>query len=153
MALAVHDNRPVGVLVTCHGDFSQLSVYQNDDKDQPSSLDTPLITWGVNGTPATEVVEVPLFGPVPKGWKLDETRDIPASEAGLTVEIEPLTELKPGIRYSLGGTSHRHAVPVDFTTADFVRIGPDEVLAPTGRETMKIMSRDAFIRTARDSCN
>lgn len=101
----------------------------------------------------SEVVEVPLFGQPPDGFEVDEIRDIPAEEAGMAVDVEPLTKLEPEVRYSLSGSSRHDGISVDFTVADFARIGRDEVLAPRGRETMKIMSREAFVRNARSICN
>ncbi|WP_406080898.1 hypothetical protein [Micromonospora sp. NBC_00858] len=151
VALAVHDGEPIGVLVTCDGAFSQLGVFENDNRNDASAR--PLITWGVSGTPMSEVVEVPLFGQPPDGFEVDEIRDIPAEEAGMAVDVEPLTKLEPEVRYSLSGSSRHDGISVDFTVADFARIGRDEVLAPRGRETMKIMSREAFVRNARSICN
>ncbi|MEU1689436.1 hypothetical protein [Micromonospora sp. NPDC005707] len=151
VALAVQDGQPVGVLVTCDGDsFSQLSVFENDAGNDQG--DHTLISWAVDGTPTSETVEVHLLGQPPEGWKVRESRDLPASEAGVAVKTEPLTELKPGVRYSLSGSSHRSAISVPFTVSDFARITPDKVLAPTDHDTMKIMSRDAFVGAARDSC-
>jgi len=71
VALAVRDGRPVGILVTCDGYFSRLSVYENDDGMQSSSEDI-LVTWAVSGRPTTEVVDVELFGSRRPGcrWKM-----------------------------------------------------------------------------------
>ncbi|GGO20429.1 hypothetical protein GCM10011576_37740 [Micromonospora parathelypteridis] len=135
------------MLVPCDSTFEQIGVFENDHPDDAS--ERPLIKWGVNGRPTSEVVEVVLFGEPPDGWEVDDSADIPAAEAGMDVDVEPLTELRPGVTYSL--SSYR-AISVDFTLADLPRIGPDEVLAPRGRDSTKIVSREAFLRKARDSC-
>ncbi|MGW1062856.1 hypothetical protein [Micromonospora rubida] len=150
-ALAVHDGQPMGVLVTCRGLFSQLSVFENDHGSDAD--DRSLTTWGVYGDPTSEVVEVLLFGQPPDGWKVDSPHEIPGAETGSAPKIKPLTELKTGVNYSLSGSSRHHAISVDFTVEDFARIGPKDVLAPAGRNTMKIMSREAFVRTARKGCD
>ncbi|MEU5943553.1 hypothetical protein ABZ807_31315 [Micromonospora sp. NPDC047548] len=141
----------MGVLVTCHGLSSQLSVYEDDNGNNAD--DRSLTTWGVYGDPTSEVVEVLLFGQPPDGWKVDSPHEIPGAEAGSTLKIKPLTELKPEVKYSLSGLSRHHAISVDFTVEDFARIGPNDVLAPADRKTMKIMSREAFVRTARKGCD
>ncbi|MFE9204655.1 hypothetical protein [Micromonospora sp. NPDC007230] len=146
-ALAIHDGQPMGVLVTCRGHFSQLDVYEHDNRSDPD--DQSLITWGVHGHPTSEVAEVLLFGQPPEGWEVDGLHQIPGS----TWEIKPLTELKPGVKYSLSGSSRYKAIPVDFTVEDFARIGPDDVLAPAGRKAMKIMPRETFVRKARKGCD
>jgi hypothetical protein len=150
VALAVKDGQPVGVLVTCDDSFAQLSVFENDHQDEAGNR--PLIRWRVSGAPAREVVEVALLGQPPQGWEVADAVDISATEAGIDVDVEPLTELRPGVTYSVSGSSHRHAIPVDFTLADLPRIGPDEVLAPRGRDSTTVVSREAFLRKARDSC-
>ncbi|MGC4831579.1 hypothetical protein [Micromonospora arida] len=150
VALAVQDGRPVGVLVTCDDDFAQLGLFENDHPDDAS--DRPLIRWSVNGTPATEVVEVTLLGQPPEGWKVADAVDIPAAEAGIDVDVEPLTELRPGVTYSVSGSSRRDAISVDFTLADLPRIGPDQVLAPRGHDSTAVVSRETFLRKARDTC-
>lgn len=151
VALAVQDGKPIGVLVTCDGAFSQLGVFENDNRNDAS--ERPLVKWSVSGEPMSEVVEVPLFGQPPDGFEVNEIRDLPASEVGMAVDIEPLTKLEPDVRYSLSGSSRHDGISVDFTVADFARISRDEVLAPSGRKTMKIVSREAFVRKARSICN
>ncbi|MFD6680258.1 hypothetical protein [Micromonospora parva] len=150
VALAVQDGRPVGVLVTCDDDFAQLDVFENDHPDDASAR--PFIRWKVTGRPTTEVVEVALLGQPPQGWEVADPVDLPAAEAGMDVDVEPLTELRPEVTYSVSGTSRRDAISVDFTLADLPRIGPDQVLAPHGRDSTKVVSRDTFLRKARDSC-
>ncbi|MET8121888.1 hypothetical protein [Micromonospora sp. NPDC005189] len=150
VALAVQDGQPVGVLFTCDDSFAQFGVFENDHQSEAG--ERTLIKWGVSGRPASEVVEVPLFGPPPDGWNVNDIVDIPAAEAGIDVDVEPLTELRPGVTYSLSGSGSHYAISVDFTVADFPRIGPDEVLMPRGRDSTKIASREAFVRKARDSC-
>ncbi|WBB68828.1 hypothetical protein [Micromonospora sp. WMMD812] len=151
VALAVQDGEPVGVLVTCDGAFSQLSVYENAAEGDPTGR--PLIRWGVNGTPTSEIVEVPLLGQPPQGWTIDETsRDIPASESEVPIRTEALTDLTAGVTYSLTGSSRRDAIPVRFTIADFTRIGTDQVLAPVNHEKTTVVSRDAFVRASRKTC-
>ncbi len=150
VALAVTDGRPVGLLVTCDDSFSQLGVFENNHPGEAGNR--PLIRWGVNGRPTSEVVEVTLFGQPPEGWKVAEAVDIPAAEAGIEVDVEPLTELRPGVTYSVDGSSRRNAISVDFTLADLPRIGPDEVLAPRGHDSTTVVSREAFLRKARDRC-
>ncbi|MEU4555037.1 hypothetical protein [Micromonospora violae] len=68
------------------------------------------------------------------------------------MDVQLLTELRAGVTYSLGGSSRRDAIGVDFTLADLSRIGTDQVLAPRGRDSTKVMSRETFLRTARDKC-
>ncbi|MBQ1034073.1 hypothetical protein KBX26_29170 [Micromonospora sp. C97] len=150
VALAVQDGRPVGVLVTCDDDFAQLDVFENDHPNDASAR--PFIRWKVTGRPTTEVVEVALLGQPPQGWEVADPVDLPAAEAGMDVDVEPLTELRPEVTYSVSGSSRRDAISVDFTLADLPRIGPDQVLAPHGRDSTKVVSRDAFLRKARDSC-
>ncbi|MEU8154665.1 hypothetical protein AB0B94_13450 [Micromonospora sp. NPDC048986] len=150
VALAVQDGRPVGVLVTCDDDFAQLGVFENDHQGEPGQR--PLIQWDVSGQPTTEVVEVTLFGQPPEGWEVDEPVDFPGPEPGVEVDVQLLTELRPGVTYTLDGSSRRKAISVDFTLADLPRIGPDHVLAPRGHDDTKVMSRDAFLRKARDKC-
>ncbi|MGQ5261443.1 hypothetical protein ACTWLT_11855 [Micromonospora sp. ZYX-F-536] len=140
----------MGVLVTCDDTFSQLSVYRNDNRNDAS--ERPLITWGVSGMPTSEVVEVPLFGQPPNGWEIKEIRDLTAAESGLAVDVEPLTGLEPEVGYSLGGSSRHHAISVDFTVSDLTRIGEDQVLAPSGHDRTKLVSREAFLRKARNNC-
>lgn len=150
LGLAVQDGQPIGILVTCDAAFSLVSV-DEDNKDNAS--DRTMVSWGVSGRAKVAVIDVPLLGQPPDGWKVDDIREMSGAEAGTTVKIEPLTELEPGVRYSLSGLSRRYAMSVDFTTADFARIGPDKVLAPTSRGKMKIMSRDTFVRIARKGCD
>jgi hypothetical protein len=151
-ALAVRDGHPVAVLVPCDHHFARLGVYQDDEKEQRSSQDTPLITWDVHGKPTTDVVEVTLFGPPPEGWEVEESKDVTDTDGRVTVRIEPLTELKPKVRYAISGSSFRNGIPVTFTTDHLGRVGPNQVLAPVDHQHMKVMSRDAFVRKASDSC-
>ncbi|WCN84039.1 hypothetical protein [Micromonospora sp. LH3U1] len=150
VALAVQDGQPVGVLVTCDDSSARVGVFENDHPGDVS--ERPLFTWSVSGRPTSEVVEVPLFGQPPDGWEVNDIVDISAAEAGMAVDVEPLTELRPGVTYSVSGRARHKAISVDFTLADFPRIGPDEVLVPRGRDTTKVVSREAFLRKARDSC-
>ncbi|MGW5559433.1 hypothetical protein ACWER9_19705 [Micromonospora sp. NPDC003944] len=150
VALAVQDGQPVGVLVTCDDDFVRLGVFEDDHPDDPGPR--PLVKWGVHGAPASKVVEVALLGQPPQGWEVADAVDIPASEAGIDVDVEPLTELRPGVTYSLGGSSRHDAISVDFTLADLPRIGPDQVLAPRGHDSTTVVSRETFLRKARKSC-
>jgi hypothetical protein len=151
-ALAVRDGQPVAVLVPCDHRFARLGVYQDDEKEQPPSPDTPLITWDVHGKPTTDVVEVTLFGPPPDGWEMEESKDVTDTDGRITVRIQPLTELRAKVRYAISGSSFRHGIPVRFTTDDFARVGPNQVLAPVDGDHMKVMSRDAFVRGASNSC-
>jgi len=85
---------------------------------------------------------------------VEDDRLVPASSAAPAITIEPLTGLRAGVQYTLSGSSRRHAKPVDFTTADFARIGPEQVLTVTGRSNKeRVMSRDSFIRRAREACD
>lgn len=149
VGLAVRDGRPIAVLVTCPGRTAYLSVYRDDDEPATGNAH---VQWSVSGKPATEVVEVPLLGPAPHGWQVHPPRDLTASESGMDVDIEPLTELLPAVRYSVSGSSSRKAVPVNFSSADYPRIGPDEVLTSAGSDETKVMSRDAFVARGRDNC-
>ncbi|MEQ7011293.1 hypothetical protein ABN028_34505 [Actinopolymorpha sp. B17G11] len=134
VALAVRGDRPIGVLVTCAGSFSSLSVYE----DRPASSDASLVAWTVDGDGTGEVLEVELFGPPPLGWQVRE---------------DALTELRAGVQYSLWGASRRYAISVDFTTADLARIGPDQVLvAEHYHEAAQVKSQDSFVDKARDAC-
>jgi hypothetical protein len=147
VALAVRDGRPTGVLVTCGGRFSQLSVYRNYDSDR-ESFTRPHVSWRISGTPATEIVEVDLLGEAPAGW---EVADVAASSAGPATDVA-LTALEPGLRYSVSGSSGRKALPVGFSLADASKLGPDEVLTANGDWETVAMSRDEFLREARASC-
>lgn len=152
-ALAMRDDRPLAILVTCGGDFAQISVYRNDETARPTPtgrVDT-LVEWRVSGEPAGEVVEAPLFGTPPVGWQTgDPTSEPPEGQSARTVS---LTELTPGVRYSLSGHSGRDSAPVHFTTDDLGRIGADDVLAPVSRRESEIMSRRTFERKAAESCD
>ncbi|SCG56814.1 hypothetical protein GA0070609_3203 [Micromonospora echinaurantiaca] len=149
VALSVQDGRPVGVLVTCDGAFSQLSVHE-DDAYEGTGTST---RWHISGRPAQEVVEVPLLGPPPQGWDLHGSGETPAAGGGGTEKTRPLTELRPGASYGLGGRSSGNAITVTFTIADFDRIGPDQVLAPKDYRTTRVMTRNDFVRAARKSCD
>ncbi|MFI6261879.1 hypothetical protein [Micromonospora sp. NPDC051006] len=150
VALAVLDGRPIGVLVPCDGSFSQMSVYETSEDH---TTDRSLTSWRIIGQSTTEVVEVPLLGQPPEGWETAGTREASPPASGTAARREPLTELKPDATYSLSGSSGRDAIPVDFSTADFARIGPDQMLAPVDHDTTKVVSRDAFVRVARKSCH
>jgi hypothetical protein len=139
-ALAVRDGLPVGLLYVCRDGFSQFSVYENPTGPTPPS--PRFVSWHIAGDAPAGVLEVPLFGPLPPGWE-PSTGDVGSD----------LTELAPGVRYSLGGRSHRDAMTVSFTTDDFAGIGADQVLVTTGRDKMKVVPRAAFERTARKSCD
>jgi hypothetical protein len=150
VALSVHDGQPIGILVAC-STSSQLSVYEADDRD-----DRTLISWRVSGEPtAGTVVEIPLLGQPPDGWQVVADSVLPgsASSPGDDVHFEQLTELKPGVRYSIGGYSRYHALPVDFTTSDFARIGPGKVLAPKGHRDTKLTSEKDFVSDAGGHCD
>ncbi|MEV1015909.1 hypothetical protein AB0I89_06445 [Micromonospora sp. NPDC049801] len=97
-------------------------------------------------------MEVVLLGQPPDGWEVEEATDFFAEGLGTVVDVEPLTELRPEVTYSVGGSGGRDAISVDFTLADLPRIGPDQVLAPSGRDSTKIVSRKTFLRKARASC-
>ncbi|MFG1840529.1 hypothetical protein ACGFH8_19160 [Micromonospora sp. NPDC049175] len=149
VALAVQDGQPVGVLVTCGGSFPRLSIYENHPDD---GTQHPLTRWAVSGPSTNDIVEVALLGQPPDGWEVDAATDFSDSGLGTVVDVEPLTELRPEVTYSVGGRSGHNAISVDFTLADLPRIGPDQVLAPGGRNSTKIVSRKTFQRKARDSC-
>jgi len=151
LALAVRDGRPTGVLVTCDAAASQLQVVQTDTKGEPPVSGKPMMRWAVGGTPATEVIEVPLLGSPLPGWAVDDATGVTDPEGRVTVRIEPLTEFKPGFWYRLGGSSPRVALPVDFTIADFTRIGTDDVLVPARGDAMTVTSLHDFVRTAEDA--
>ncbi|MGC4868324.1 hypothetical protein ACLQ3B_23160 [Micromonospora sp. DT53] len=150
VALAVQDGRPVGVLVTCYDRDANIRVYENGHQGEPGKRS--LIRWSIGGPPASEVVEVTLLGQPPEGWEVDEPVDFPGPEPGVEVDVESLTELRPGATYTLNGSSRRKSIPVDFTLADLPRIGPDQVLAPRGHDSTTVVSRESFLRKARDKC-
>ncbi|MGC5284974.1 hypothetical protein [Micromonospora sp. DT231] len=145
VGLAVRDGHPVGVLVHCGGMFAGLSVRQEYPDD---GTDHPDFRWRVGGQPTSDVVEVALLGQPPDGWTVDEATDY-SGALGRVVDVEPLTEFRPGVTYSVGGLG---IISVDFTLEDLRRIGADQVLAPSGRESTKVMSRKTFLRKARDGC-
>jgi hypothetical protein len=149
-ALAVRDGEPIGLLYACEAMFSQVSVYESSDSSDPGVH----VSWSVHGDAAADtVVEVPLLGDdLPDGWEVSEPRDLTAEEAGLAVDIEPLTRLEPGMRYGLGGGNRRSSLPFDFTVEDFARLSEDTVLVHAGRDRTKTVSRDTFVRRARDTC-
>ncbi|WP_144124472.1 hypothetical protein [Catellatospora sichuanensis] len=161
VALAVHGGRPIAVLVTCGGGSAGISVYEND-KPIPTATPgsgepdgTPTmgrhVSWSVHGDPTTEIVEVELLGPPPHGWTTEKPHVVIGLPTPGAFEVVPLAALQPGVRYSLVGSSRRYAVDVDFTTADFDRIGPDQVLAPDDGVTV-LMPRAEFEENARETC-
>ncbi|MEU7976012.1 hypothetical protein AB0B48_28645 [Micromonospora sp. NPDC049089] len=150
VALAVQDGRPVGVLVTCYDRDANIRVFENGHEGEPGKRS--LIRWSIGGPPASEVVEVTLLGQPPEGWEVDEPVDVPGSEPGAEVDVELLTELRPGVTYTLDGASRPEALSVDFTLADLPRIGPDQVLAPDGHNSTKVIPRETFLRKARERC-
>jgi hypothetical protein len=149
-ALAVQDGEPVGLLYVCRDGFSLLSVYEADPADDVHT------SWHVVGDATAGVTEIPLLGPLPQGWKPSAALDDapPSAEpSGPAVDrSRELEELRPDVRYRLSGRSHRNSLTVNFTTADFDRIGGDQVLAANGRDKMKVVSRETFVRVARASC-
>jgi hypothetical protein len=149
-ALAVRDGKPIGLLYACEAVFSQFSVYENTDSNDPGAH----VSWSVHGDAvAGTVVEVPLLGDdLPEGWEVSEPRDLTAEEAGLAVDVEPLTSLEPGMRYGLGGDNRRSSLPFNFTVDDFAQLSEDTVLVHAGREKTRTVSRDAFVERARDTC-
>ncbi|MEW1590188.1 hypothetical protein AB0283_32605 [Micromonospora vinacea] len=147
VALAVQDGRPIGVLVTCDDRDADIRVFENGPESEPG--EQSLIRWRIGGPPASEVVEVALLGQPPEGWEVTEAVDSPATE----VDVELLTEFRAGVTYTLDGSSRREALPVDFTLADLPRIGPDQVLVmPRGHHSTTVVSRETFLREARDRC-
>lgn len=144
VALAVRDGEPVGVLVTCPGSLSGVRVYRDN------ATDRTLIRWAVSGWARTEVVEVPLLGAPPEGFEVDPPTDLRTTGAGTGPDVEALTELTPGLRYSLTGHGAEDAIAVDFSPDDYARIGPDQVLVP-GKRAPRVMSRTAFLDRARDN--
>ncbi|WP_181545499.1 hypothetical protein [Micromonospora saelicesensis] len=146
VALAFQDGRPVGVLVTCDDRDANIRVFENDHQGEPGKR--PLIRWRVGGPPASEVVEVALLGQPPEGWEVADAGDSPATE----VDVELLSEFRAGVTYTLDGSSRSKALSVDFTLADLPRIGPDQVLAPHGHNSTEVVSRETFLRKARDRC-
>jgi hypothetical protein len=149
-ALAVRAGEPIGLLYACEAMFSQFSVYENSDSDDPGVH----ISWSVHGdVTAGTVVEVPLLGDdLPDGWEVSEPRDLTAEEAGLAVDVEPLTSLEPGMRYVLGGDNRRGSLPIDFTVDDFAGLSEDTVLVHAGRDKTRTVSRATFVERARDTC-
>jgi hypothetical protein len=143
-ALAIKDGRPVGLLYVCRDGFSQLSVFV----DEPS--DGALIDWGVHGDATAGMAEIALLGPPPKGWQADNPAE--SSSSPDVSRSEQLTEWRPGVRYALSGHAQSNSMNVHFTTADFDRIGPDQVLAPVNRNKAKVVSRAAFERRAKETC-
>jgi hypothetical protein len=151
-ALAVRAGQPIGLLYACEEVFSQFSVYENSDSNDPGVH----ISWSVHGdvTATGTVVEVPLLGDsLPDGWEVSEPRDLTAEEAGLAVDVEPLTSLEPGVRYGLGGANRRGSFPVNFTVEDFARLSETTVLVHADRDRTETVSRDEFVERARDSCD
>ncbi|RQX16158.1 hypothetical protein DDE19_16265 [Micromonospora ureilytica] len=146
----MQDGRPVGVLVTCYDRDADIRVYENGNQGEAGRQS--LIRWSIGGPPASEVVEVTLLGQPPEGWEVDEPVDFPGPEPGVEVDVELLTELRPGVSYTLDGSSRPEAISVDFTLADLPRIGPDQVLAPRGHDSTTVVSRETFLRKARDKC-
>ncbi|WP_430501409.1 hypothetical protein ACQRWP_07470 [Micromonospora trifolii] len=146
VALAVKDGQPVGVLVTCQGDHANIHVYE--DSDEGGRGTRTLSKWGVYGATASEVVEVTLLGQPPEGWEDFDALDSQMSE----VEVAPLTEFRPGVTYTVIGSGRHHAISVDFALADLPRVGPDQVLAPRGHDSTTVVSRETFLRKARDRC-
>jgi hypothetical protein len=149
-ALAVRDGGPIGLLYACEAVFSQVSVYENSDSNDPGVH----ISWRAHGdVTAGTVMEVPLLGDdLPDGWEVSEPRDLTAEEAGLAVDVEPLTSLEPGRRYVLGGDSHRGSLPIDFTVEDLARLSEDTVLVHAGRDKTRTVTREEFVERARDTC-
>jgi hypothetical protein len=146
VALTVRGDSPVGVLVSCGG-FSSLDVYE-DDSDDPQ--DDTLVWWSVYGeTAAREVVDIVLFGTPPRGWEVGDDTSPPPSES---YKIKLLTALTPGVQYSLGGSSFRNAIPVDFTTADLGRLDENTVLTTNGRGSNEVVAREDFVHRAHRAC-
>lgn len=134
-------------MVTCDDRDANIRVFENGDhQGEPSKRS--LIRWRIGGPPASEVVEVALLGQPPEGWVVADAVDSPGTE----VEVELLTEFRAGVTYTLDGSSRREARSVDFTLADLPRIGPDQVLAPGGHNSTTVVSRETFLRKARDRC-
>jgi ABC-type transport system substrate-binding protein len=127
-AITLRDQRPTVLLYAC-STMSQASIYPVDGT--PADRDTQ---WSAQSTTAVadSVVELPVFGPAPSGWK-----------AGLP---DGLT-LRDGVRYHLGGLSNREARIVEFTVADLGRLGADQVLTADGP-----VARSAFTERARKGC-
>ncbi|MEU5675138.1 hypothetical protein ABZ749_33460 [Micromonospora sp. NPDC047753] len=146
VALAVQDGQPIGVLVTCDDSDANIRVFENDHQGEPG--ERTLIRWSIGGPPASEVVEVALLGQPPEGWEVADAVDSPDSD----VDVELLTEFRAGVTYTLDGSSRRDARSVDFTLADLPRIGPDQVLVSHGSRSTKVVSRETFLRKARDRC-
>lgn len=144
-ALAVRDGQPVGLLYACRdGGYAGLSVYAEDTSD-----DNLYPSWGVHGKPRTGLVEIPLFGPPPPGWEVSER----SAASPSAVDRQQLTELAADVPYTLRADAHRQSIPIGFSTADFPGIGADQVLAATGQDRTKVVSRAAFLRKARESCD
>lgn len=152
LALAVRDGKPVGVIVTCPRMFTILGVREASRKST-SPGEPPLANWAISGMADSDLVEVTLFGAAPQGWQVDNNSGAPVSPGNLDVVLDPLTQLRPGIGYSLHGMARYHSYEVDFTTDDLDRIGPDQVLGSTDEGTTKLMSRAGFLRAARGHCD
>lgn len=147
-ALAVRDGQPVGLLYACRdSSYAGLTVYE--DPPETATDDHLYASWHVLGKAKAGVVEIPLLGSLPAGWAVSAH---PATSTAPTDQRD-LKELTDGMRYTLRGNAHRKSIPISFSTADFPGVGADQVLAATGQDRTKVVSRAAFLRKARESCD
>jgi hypothetical protein len=153
IALGIRDGKPIAVLVICDKSYSRISVFENEDRPQPTA--TPAIRqhirWAIGGEPTTDIVEAELLGTAPAGWTVSEPSVGIATPTPGAFETVELTQLQPGTRYGLGGSSDHQAYTITFTTADFDRIKPGHVLGWRDGDQEQ-MPRAEFEDNARDSC-
>lgn len=138
VALSMANGKPVAIFVACNSSLAILHVYENDPARRPaggSSSEATAPIWTVRSQAPQLVTEVTLFE-APPGWEVTEST---------------LTGLDPGVHYSAGGVSLRHAVQVDFTTSDLEALGPDQVFSADRRHT-GALARTAFESAAKNLC-
>jgi hypothetical protein len=134
VGLSAREGKPIAVFVACNRSLAILTVYETRPERQPAGSSGPM-TWTVRSESPQLVTEIPLFGPPPDGWRVTDST---------------LVSLDSDALYSAGGTSLRHAVPVDFTQADLASLDPGQVLSVDKRR--KVMTRAEFESLATGYC-